>query len=78
MNPVTGARLRIPAPTGLPEGAKLRLFQWLDDGVFALAQINRRDYPVGALVVCTMSEPGCEVAEAGPADWVLPGREFYE
>lgn len=78
VNPVTGARLRIPAPAELPEGAKLRLFQWLDDGVFALSQVNRRGYPDGALVVCTLSEPGCEVADAGPADWVLPGREFYE
>ena len=78
VDPVTGARLRIPAPAGLPERAELRLSQWLDDGVFALAQFNSRNYPVGALVVCTVSEPGCEVAEAGPADWILPGREFYE
>ena len=78
VDPVTGARLRISAPTGLPSRAALRLFQWLDDGVFALVHRIPPGREEGALVVCTVSELGCDVAEAGPADWKLPGREFYE
>jgi hypothetical protein len=78
IDPVTGARLRIPAPAELPARTQLRLSQWLDDGVFALTEIDRSGEPAGALVVCTLSEPGCQIAEAGPANWILPGREFYE
>lgn len=78
VNPVTGDRLRIEAPAQLPDRTELRLFQWLDDGVFALVGTGPNGREDGALVICTLAEQGCKVAVPGPADWILPGREFYD
>jgi len=76
--PATGDRLRIKAPPGLPGGTELRLFQWLDDGAFALVGIGPGGHDNGPLVVCTLSDQRCEVAVDGPANWITPGREFYD
>jgi hypothetical protein len=77
-DPVTGERLSIEAPAGLPTG-DLRLFQWLDDGVFALVQpVGPRRPDDGAIVVCTLAVLSCEIAVDGPERRILPGNEFYE
>lgn len=78
VDPVTGERLHIEAPAELPARTELRLYQWLDDGVFALVGTGRRGRDDGALVICTLAEQGCEVAAPGPADWVLPGSQFSD
>ena len=83
-DPVHGAppfeRLRIRVPAEVADGSELRLFQWLDDGVFALVRrVTDTSRDVGDLiVVCTVSDLGCEVAGVGRQTFVLPGREFYE
>ena len=73
---------RYPAPHPRPgrvhARTHLRLFQWLDDGVFALVVTGPNRSDTGALMVCTVSEPACEAADPDPADWILPDREFYE
>lgn len=74
---VTGDVVRIRAPAS---GSELRLFQWLDDGVFAMVRmVNRTTMDVGDLVVvCSVSDLRCEVAVEGRQSFVLPGRELYE
>jgi hypothetical protein len=79
VDPVTGEVLRIRVPAALADGSELRLFQWLDDGVFALVGLDRRHHhDNGAIVVCTLADLRCAVADPGPGEWITPGREFYE
>jgi hypothetical protein len=74
VDPVTGDRLRIEVPARVHEGAELRLFQWLDDGVFALVGTSSRMHDVGPLLVCRVSDRQCRVAATGPSSFVLPGQ----
>ena len=80
VDPVTGEVLHIRAPAALADGSELRLFQWLDDGVFAMVRmVTQTNRDVGDLVVvCTVADLSCEVAVEGRHTFVLPGREFYE
>ena len=80
IDPVTGERLIIPMPAGIAPGTELKLFQWLDDGVFALVRmITQTSGDDGDLmVVCTLTVLNCEVAVEGPHRFILPGRAFYE
>jgi hypothetical protein len=80
VDPVSRDRLRIQVPAVLADGSELRLFQWLDDGVFAMVRmVTGTSLDVGDLVVvCTVSDSSCEVAVEGRQTFVLPGREFYE
>jgi hypothetical protein len=80
VDPVTGEVLHIRAPAELTDGSELRLFQWLDDGVFAMVRmVTQTSLDVGDLVVvCTISDLRCEVAVEGRHTFVLPGRELYE
>jgi hypothetical protein len=57
---------------------ELRLFQRLDDGVFALAGTGPGGHDHGPLLVCSLSDQLCEVAVDGPGDWITPGREFSD
>jgi hypothetical protein len=56
------------------------LFQWLDDGVFAMIRmVTQTDRDDGdLLMVCRLSVLDCEVAAEGLHHYVLPGRAFYE
>ena len=80
IDPVTGEKLAISVPGGVAPGSELKLFQWLDDGVFALVRmITQTSGDDGDLmVVCTLSVLSCEVAVEGPHSFILPGRAFYE
>lgn len=83
-DPVTGEVLRFAAPSGLREPRRpMRLFHWLDDGVFALVQ----EHPFagsdgegyaetyGTIVVCRVADLSCEVAVEGPWEGLLAGAE---
>jgi hypothetical protein len=80
IDPVTGERLIIPLPAGVAPRTELKLFQWLDDGVFALVRmITRTTLDDGDLVVvCRLSVLTCDVAVEGAHHFILPGRAFYE
>ena len=80
IDPVAGERLVIPVPAGIAPRTELMLFQWLDDGVFALIRmITQTSGDDGDLVVvCTLSDLSCEVAVEGTHSFILPGRAYYE
>ena len=68
VDPVTGEVLHIRVPTAVSGRSELRLFQWLDDGVFAMVRmVTRTSLDVGdVMLVCSVSDLRCEVvARAG-------------